>query len=294
MDDSGLPVTMTSIFGIRLSAKRYSLAAVSAVKISVLLAVLGAVVLGFSSGAEAYRLKESWQRIVEVEEDATLVIENRNGHVRVSTWDESRIEITAKIRIKATSKYVARRMFDAIVFEILEESHRVEVRALLPRVYQGAFPGVGAGDFNAITIRYDVKVPRRANLDCDVVNGDIEVKGLAGSFALRTSSGSITLETVRGSGKAHTGNGEMRCIVKDFPDDGALALSAVNGGIYLKLPGDVGAEFDIKTRNGRVRVGGELRDVIDRSRSSASGVAGSGTGTIRVRATNGDISIKTF
>jgi hypothetical protein len=151
---------------------------------SVLYAVLAAVVLGSPSGAGAYRLKESRERVIGVEEDVTLVVENRNGRVQVSTWDESRIKITAEIRIKATSKYEARRMLDGIDFEVLEDSGRVEVRAILPRVYQGAFPGIGRGDFNAIAIRYHAVIPSGAGLDCDVVNGDIEVRGLTGPFAI--------------------------------------------------------------------------------------------------------------
>lgn len=283
-----------TLFENRKSNVTYFIARSPVARMVLLPAVCAVVVSTLPSSLEAYRLKESWQRTIDVEEEATLVINNKNGHIRIEAWDEKRIEITAEIRIKASSKYEARKILEDISFEVLEEPRHVEVQASLPKLYQDKSFGFGHGDFTAVAIRYNVKVPRYANFGCEVVNGDIGVRGLEGTIALNTSSGSIDLSSVRGFGKAHTSNGEIHCTIEDFPASGALALSAVNGDVDMKLPEDIDAEFDLATVNGRIRVNKELRDGIEFSRSKATGVIGSGQGKIRVRTKNGNISIKTF
>ena len=291
---SGLSIMTVTLYENRKRKLIYFAARSPVTRMILLFAVCAVVVSALPPSLEAYRMKETWQRTIEVEEEATLVINNKNGHVHIEAWDKKRIEITAEIRIKASSKYKARKILEGISFEVLEEPLHVEVQATLPKLYQDRFFGFGHGDVTAVAIRYRVKVPRRADIGCEVVNGDIGVTGVGGTFALNTSSGSIDLNPVRGPGKAHTSNGEIHCTIEDFPAGGALALSAVNGDVDMKLPGDINAEIDLATVNGRIRVNKELRDGIEFGRSKAAGVIGGGKGKIHIRTKNGNISIKTF
>jgi hypothetical protein len=240
------------------------------------------------SSLSAYWLEKTWERTFAVEGDARFALSNVNGRIDVSSWDKGEIAINAEITIKAPSKSKAEELYEKMRFIVEEQGDYVGVEADLPRIRQVGFH---FGEHTSISIRYDVKVPRRVSLDVKNVNGDVEAEGIRGTFDIETVNGDIVLRSMEGEGEAMTVNGGIICSIKQFPRDGQLDIKTTNGGVSLSLPENVSSSLDAKTFNGHIDIDIALKKSIKVKRTRVSGMLGDGEGSIRVRTTNGRISI---
>jgi DUF4097 and DUF4098 domain-containing protein YvlB len=241
------------------------------------------------SSASAYRLERTWDRSFSVEEGVRFVLDNVNGDIEVSSWDEKEIRVDALIKIKAPSKSKAEELFEKVEFVIDEKKGYLRIEADLPRVRQVGFL---FGDHISISVHYEVRVPRTTDLDLASVNGGIEVDDVRGRFDVRTTNGSIGLRGMEGDGDVKTVNGGIKCHITQFPEGGRLEVKTTNGGVRLQLPEGVGGSLEAKTVNGGIDLDIPLSKSIKVKRRSISGVLGDGEGTILVRTTNGGISIE--
>ena len=134
----------------------------------------------------------------------------------------------------------------------------------------------------------------------DDVVGDVEIHTsnarvhthcTCGKLVARSSNGKMDLEEHRGSVDAATSNGMIHCNVEDLGKEGILLVTS-NGRISLELPDDVDGDVDIRVDNGLIRA---LRDVGHSARENAGrlkGTLGRGGIPIRLRASNGTISLR--
>jgi hypothetical protein len=134
----------------------------------------------------------------------------------------------------------------------------------------------------------------------DDVVGDVEIHTsnarvhthcTCGKLVARSSNGKMDLEEHRGSVDAATSNGMIHCELEDLGKEGVLLVTS-NGRISLELPDEVDGDVDIRVDNGLIRA---LRDVGHSARESAGrlkGTLGRGGVPIRLRASNGTISLR--
>jgi len=134
----------------------------------------------------------------------------------------------------------------------------------------------------------------------DDVVGDVEIHTsnarvhthcTCGKLVARSSNGKIDLEEHRGSVDAATSNGMIHCEVEDLGKEGVLLVTS-NGRIALELPEHVDGDVDIRVDNGLIRA---LRDFHHSARENAGrlkGTLGRGGVPIRLRASNGTISLR--
>jgi len=241
------------------------------------------------SSASAYRLERTWERSFSVEEGVQFVLDNVNGSIGVSSWDDNEIRIDALIKIKAPSKSKAEELFEKIEFVVEEKDGYLKIEADLPRVWQVGFL---FGDHVSISVHYEVRVPRATDLDLKSVNGEIDVDAVRGRFDIQTTNGSIGLRDMEGDGEVKTVNGGIGCHIVEFLKGSRLDIKTTNGDVHLRLPDNVGASLEAKTINGSIDLDIPLSKSIKVKRRSISGVLGDGEGKILVRTTNGGISIE--
>lgn len=104
------------------------------------------------------------------------------------------------------------------------------------------------------TVRYDLelRIPRDINLTLKTVcEGDIEVRGLVGSFDVSNVNGAVRMTGINGSGRAGTVNGELKVRFTANPA-ADCRFRTINGTVNLHFQNPLSAELRLKTMHGRM------------------------------------------
>jgi len=246
-----------------------------------------------------------------------LRIDNANGRTRVVGEDRSDIEIQLTKAARAESVEQARRLVETIHVVPSEDAAgdlnldveipgrwnrrgRVDMELRIPRelkvqviaangkvCVQGLRDSVRARSSNGAVRIEDVI----GDVEIHTSNAKVSCSCTCGHLTARSSNGRIELEDHRGSVDAATSNGTIHCELEDIGKSGVI-LSTSNGRIVLDLPEEVDGDVDIRVDNGVIRNSREL-DPPSRERSGrVKGTLGRGGTPIRLRASNGTISIR--
>jgi hypothetical protein len=246
-----------------------------------------------------------------------LRIDNANGRTRVVGEDRDDIEIQLSKAARAESVEQARQLVEAIRVVPNEDAAgdlnldveipgrwnrrgRVDMELRIPRelevqvlaangkvCLQGLRGSVRARSSNGAVRIEDVI----GDVEIHTSNAKVSCQCTCGHLTARSSNGRIQLEDHRGSVDAATSNGTIHCELEDIGKSGVI-LSTSNGRIVLDLPEEVDGDVDIRVDNGLIRNSREL-DPPSRERSGRmKGTIGRGGTPIRLRASNGTISIR--
>ena len=211
-----------------------------------------------------------------------------NGGVRVAAWDRDEIEIRATVSAVAPSDAEAERLLQ-------------QVRLRTDGTVRAETPEIRPGHDAWVAVEYDVRVPRRTDLDLTALNGGIQVEGVSGDVEAQTVNGALGLDGVDGRVRARTVNGSVAVNVARWSGDG-MDVSTTNGSITMDLPPSLSATVDARTSVGPIRIDGlPLSDEGCTSRGGASvgcvggrvrGDLGSGGPTLRASTTHGAIRLR--
>jgi hypothetical protein len=149
-----------------------------------------------------------------------------------------------------------------------------------------------------------------AGADLSTGGGEIRVGTAGGPVRVTTGGGDIVIGPTRGSVSAETGAGDVEItVVGSDGKERNVEVSSGNGSLVLELPPGFSGRFDLETaytRNFGRRTRIESAWRLDREETEewdnragtprkyvrASGRVGDGSGLIRVRIVNGDITIR--
>jgi DUF4097 and DUF4098 domain-containing protein YvlB len=214
----------------------------------------------FGGGAE-----ETFNQTIPVEPGTALFVQNRNGDVNLTTWDESTVWLEAVKQTPLTEEELA--LVDIVVRD--EEPLRIET--------------VRARDNVQVTVDEQIRVPPSVVIDTvSTTNGDIVLAGTRGDARIITSNGNITA-TGADVAFAQTSNGQIAVT------DAAGNLTAVssNGGITVR---NVTGYVSAVTSNGAITVrdpGGI--DVLKTTNAGVSAAIPAIRDDVTVTTSNGDI-----
>lgn len=206
-----------------------------------------------------------------------LSLENTNGRITITTWDEPRV------RVEATKAASSERALKELEVVVEGEGDRVEVRTRHPRPQW--LGGAGKVD-------YRVRLPRSARLSVRNVNGRVEVDGVEGRVRASTVNGSVELADVGGEVEASTTNGSLRASLSRVAAGTRSELSTTNGSVRLTLPRDAGVDIEARTVNGAVRCDFELAETTRSSRRRLEGRIGGGGARVELRTVNGSVNVE--
>lgn len=209
---------------------------------------------------------------------ARLSVDARpNGGIEVRGWDKNEIRLEAKVTAQADTEEEARR----IVSEVQIETAGT-IRADGPRMERR----------RSWSVSFRLNVPRQANLSLTSMNGGISVRAIQGDLDLQTSNGGLSLDDVGGNVKGRTTNGgiDLRLTGSEWHGEG-VELRTSNGGVKVHVPSDYNAHLETGTTNGGIQVDFPvtLQGRLDRELSVDLGRGGA---PIRVRTTNGGVSLR--
>lgn len=247
----------------------------------------------------------------------SLRITNRNGKIVVSSWDREEMALIAEKRLKRRVGglgWVLDKLnmpyetpedledyFDAVDIEVNSVAGGIEVETIIPKWD----PMVN------VSVNYEVRIPRQANLVLTTSNGLVCVTGVEGVVSARSSNGKVVCEDVAGSVKARTSNGTIVCRGISGPmevrtSNGSIRVERVgvlegedsiscvtsNGSIELNLPEDCSFEIHATTSNGRVRTSFPIEQTDGRHNGKRlAGRVGNGGPRIELRSSNGSIRV---
>jgi hypothetical protein len=194
------------------------------------------VCLSAAALAADSRYREDFHYSYALPSGGHLSVENFNGSVDVTGWDQNTVDISG-------TKYAdSEQNLKAIKIDVYSSGNTVRVRTIRPDGWQGWHWGGNMG------AKYVIKVPRRTELDpVKSSNGGLRIEDIEANARLETSNGSVRLARVRGNFDVRTSNGGIEA----RETDGELTCITSNGSVH----GDeVRGAFSARTSNGGVNV----------------------------------------
>lgn len=228
--------------------------------------------LGDFGGSERY--SEDFHHSFPLKPGGRLSVENFNGTIEISSWNENSVEISGTKWARSIE------LRDAIKIDISAQPDAIQVRTIRPSERRG---NMGA--------RYFIRVPRKTELErITSSNGSIRVADVEGAARLRTSNGAVRVENLAGRLDAQTSNGG----VEVTGQEGGAVLRTSNGRIRAE---DVRGGLEANTSNGGItaRIASAEPGRTIRLQTSNGGVdlAVDGTsGDVRVATSNGGITLR--
>jgi DUF4097 and DUF4098 domain-containing protein YvlB len=196
-----------------------------------LLGFVGCDIEDLDIGGSLERYSQDFHYSYPLQPGGRLSVENFNGSIDISGWDENTVEISG-------TKYARTpELRDSLKIEVQHSADSVYIRTVRPSDRRG---NMGA--------KYVIKVPRRTQLDrISSSNGGIHTVDIEGPARLKTSNGGVRTENLKGNLDAQTTNGgiEVQNLV------GSAILHTSNGRIHAE---DVAGSFEAQTSNGGIDV----------------------------------------
>jgi hypothetical protein len=245
----------------------------------------------------------------------SLRVDNANGRTRVIGEDRTDVEVRMRKIARAESGAAAERTAQAIRLNRTETDFVTELEVEAPRrwnrrgsvdlelrVPRGVHVEVSASNGKVcVSCLCSGARVRSSNVAVRVedVHGDVEIQasnarvhctGITGKLLARTSNGKIEVEHHRGAIDASSSNGLIHASLDELA--GSVVLATSNGRIALDLPETVDADVDLRVDNGVIRNQRSLEHVQRSSGGRLTGTLGEGGISIKVRTSNGSISLR--
>jgi len=250
-------------------------------------------------------------------EGGVLRLDNANGATSIIGEDRGDICIEARKEARAECEEAAGRLAESIrLLHRQDAGGALEIEVDVP----GRWSRRCRADLKLLVPRgTDVHVSSanaricvsglRAAVRLSSSNGPVRVSNVVGDIAIQTSNakvhtqstcgkliacssnGKIELAEHRGSVDAATSNGTIRCSLAALNERGCVLVTS-NGRIALELPEQVDGDVDIRVDNGVIRSAREFPQSARERSGRLRGTLGQGGAPIRLRASNGAISLR--
>lgn len=145
---------------------------------------------------------------------------------------------------------------------------------------------------NDVAVDFEIRVPKGVKVGVWGVNGGVSVDGASGEVRAGTVNGSVDAVSTSGPVQASTVNGSVHATMGRFEGDEDLTYSTVNGSVIAEFTGDVDADIDLSTVNGRFQTDWPvtISGRIDPRRLKAT--LGKGGRRIRMSTVNGNVELR--
>ena len=233
-------------------------------------------------------LTEEFHQIYPLNGTGRVSIENINGDVRISVWDQN------TVKVDAVKRAYKRERLDEARIDVNATADSVRIKTQYPEGNQTFTDREPRRNNNPATVEYSVTIPRKARIDsADLVNGSLEIEGAEGDVKAACVNGELKARGLSGEVKLSTVNGGVEATMVRLDEAKPTSLNSVNGSIVLIIPSNSNAQVRASTVHGRITNDFGLR-VNDGEYvgHDLSGQIGNGGPRIRLSNVNGSIAIK--
>jgi len=223
---------------------------------------------------------EHVSRTIQLEPGGTLQLKNFSGRVTITASDRPEVVIDAVRR-------ATRSRLDRIRLDIhTSGSHTVVVDANQRDHSWWNFDGS-----NVVETDFDIKVPRRTNLDLSVFSSPVSVDGVEGSHTVHGFSSKLVLTDVTGSVRAHTFSGSVSIREKSWQPNQTVDVDTFSGSIELHVPDSARGTVTFNSFSGHLNSEMPLTLHTSNRRSLRAELGGGGDGTFRFKTFSGSVKI---
>ena len=241
------------------------------------LAGMGILALAVAACAAGNAQAQDWTKTYTVSGRAHVRVDTNDGAVRVTTGDSKQIELRVI--------YAGYQLDRNLTINSRQDGDQVEFSA---RVHNSGFFSWNVHK----TLRLEVHMPREGDLNVDTGDGSVEAQALTGNLDIHTGDGHIRVDGAKGNIRLRTGDGSIEgrdldgtleantgdghVTVEGRFDglniktgDGSISARAGagsklasgwtihtgDGSVDMTLPGDLQANIEASTNDGRISLG---------------------------------------
>jgi len=245
----------------------------------ILRATLVLAVLALAFPAWAQDETEHVNRVVKLEPGGTLQLKSFSGHVTITGSDRSDIAIDAV-------RHAPRERLHRVTLDIRTQGSTVIIEA-------NHHDWSWMDRDNVVSTDFDIKVPKRTNLDVNVFSSPVEVRGVEGSQRIHTFSARIRLDDVSGPINAHSFSGPVEIHAVAWQDHQVIDIDTFSGSIDLRIPDTARGSVSFNSFSGRLTsdVPLTLRTSGRRSVDATLGGGDSTSGSLHLKTFSGNVHI---
>ncbi len=256
------------------------------------LALVAAPVAVAAQGRESQR--NAFTLSERVPQGQWIRVRNLNGDLRVRSSSSDKVEITAtKSWRRGDPKDVrieTRRAGDG---SILVCAFWTENATCSESNYESHNDGGGRrGRDNDVAVDFEIRVPRGVKVGVWGVNGGVSVDGATSEVLASSVNGSVDAVSVGGPVQASTVNGSVHATMGRLEGDQDLEFSTVNGSVVAEFTGDVDANIDLSTVNGRFQTDWPVTITGRIDPRHLRATLGKGGRRIRLSTVNGNVELR--
>jgi DUF4097 and DUF4098 domain-containing protein YvlB len=201
----------------------------------------------FTSAAQASdhrgAFTEEFHQTYALTSDGRVELDNINGAVHISTWDQNEVKVDAV-------KYAdSKERLEQARIDIDSGKDHLSIRTKYPD-HDLTF-NWGSHN-NPASVEYTLTVPRTARLDeIKLINGSLDVTGVTGEVHASCINGRLEAHNLSGRADLSTINGHLDAKFDELRGS-SLEIKSVNGSVELTIPSDSKAEIEASTVSGGI------------------------------------------
>lgn len=186
-------------------------------------------------------VKEEFHHTYPLAADGRIDLQNINGSVHISVWDQNEVKVDAVKRA-----HDEQRLKDMEI-RVNARNDSISIETHYPE-HEENWDG---DHHNPGSVEYTLTVPRKARLDeIKLINGSLEVAGVQGEVRASCINGRLVARGLAGEARLQTINGKLDANFEHSASP--VELSSVNGSIDLTLPSDAKASIEANTVHGGI------------------------------------------
>jgi Toastrack DUF4097 len=227
---------------------------------------------------------EKVSKTLKLAPGGTLRLNSFSGRVTITATDKDEVTIDAVRRGD-------REWLDLYKLEIYSEGSSTVVVKENQRSNSSSWFGWSRRN-RVVETDFDIKVPRKTNLNLSVFSAAITVDGIAGSHRVHTFSSRVRLDAVSGSIQAHSFSGGFFIRETKWDANQSIDVDTFSGSVELHVPESARGRVTFNSFSGHLR--SELPLTLNRGgrRSLDGELGGSGDGgNLRFKTFSGSVQI---
>jgi DUF4097 and DUF4098 domain-containing protein YvlB len=286
-------------------------------KLKLLLALLALAPLSALAGQS---VDERW----DIDENATISIENIAGEIVVKGWDRNEAHLTGELG-NSVEELEIDASHSSLQIEVVNRNERnidsTELKLMVPKGANVDISAVSADIYvsgldndklTASSVSGDVEVDvsslrvsiesvsgdvefsgQAQRISAESVSGDIDLSGISGEISATAVSGDMELQTGPiESAKLETVSGDIT-VNGEISGNGRLRAESMSGDVVIYLPASQSGLFKAQSFSGRIYTDfGSVSHAKHGPGSHLKHVEGSGGAEVRVESFSGNIKLK--